>query len=239
LINILVCDDDENILNQVNKMLSTWCKKNNIKVNIDLKRSGDFILVDDFRYDIAFIDVEMPGISGLKLSEELKKSNPDILIIIVTSFQSYLDSAMKIRVFRYLSKPLEPNRFNLSLSDAIHEYRNISKTIVIEDNIGTYVVKTKDILYFENHRYGSIAVTKYAEYKTHKKLEEWYKIINQPECFVYSHKSYLVNLQNVISFNRTSVTFKKANNEPITTYVSQRKYSNLKRAFYDFAGGLI
>jgi len=239
LINILVCDDDKNILNQVSKMLTIWCKKHNIKTNLELKHSGDFVLNDNYRYDIAFIDIEMPGISGLRLSEELKKSNPDILIIIITSFQNYLDNAMKIRVFRYLTKPIEPNRFYLSLSDAIHEYRNISKIIVVEDNIGTYIVKTKDILYLENHRYGSIIVTKYGEHKTRKKLEEWYNIINQPECFVYSHKSYIVNLQNVISFDRTSVTFKNANNESVTTYVSQRKYSNLKRAFFDFAGGLV
>lgn len=53
----------------------------------------------------------MPGINGLKLSQKLKQNNPDILIMIITAFESYLDDAMEIHVYRYLSKPIDENRF--------------------------------------------------------------------------------------------------------------------------------
>ena len=132
MINILICDDDPIIVKQINKLLKNWSKQHNCNFLIESKNSGDFALNQNYSYDIAFIDIELPGISGLKLAEELKKYNPDIIIIVITSFQSYLDSAMKIRVFRYLSKPIEPNRFDKNLFEAIQEYQNISKNILVE-----------------------------------------------------------------------------------------------------------
>ncbi len=53
----------------------------------------------------------MQGVNGLELSEKLKQLNPNIIVIVLTSFQNHLDSAMKIHVFRYLSKPIEKKIF--------------------------------------------------------------------------------------------------------------------------------
>lgn len=238
MINILVCDDSEKVLKQLTKLIQVWEKNNNTIFSIDLRTSGDFILSEAPQYDIAFIDIEMPGISGLKLAETLKKYNSDVLVIVVTSFQNYLDDAMRIHVFRYLSKPIDINRFNKNFNDAIIEYRNLCKTIIIDTKDETHSVKTKDILYIENLKYGALIVTNKNEYITNKKPKEWLEIINQPKCFVYSHNSYIVNLQNVIDFSKKHVTLRRNANETVSTYMSQRKYSDFKKSFFAFAGGI-
>lgn len=240
MINILICDDSEKIVNTLNKLTLAWGKNNGTSFTVDLRTSGDFILNEPkHQYDIAFIDIEMPGISGLKLAEILKKHNPDIIIIVVTSFQSYLDDAMRIHVFRYLSKPIDANRFNKNFNDAIKEYRSLSKTIIIDTREEVHYIKTKDILYIENLKYGALIVTKSNEYITNKKPKEWLGIINQPNCFVFSHNSYIVNLQNVIDFSKNHVTIRKNEDETICTYMSQRKYTDFKKAFFAFAGGIL
>ena len=208
MINILICDDDEIIVNQVDKLISAWGEVHNINFWVDKRTSGDFILKTSNCYDIAFVDIEMPGISGLKLAEELQRNNPDVIIIVITSFHNYLDAAMRVHVFRYLSKPIDINRFNDNFRDAIQEHRNVSKSIVIDLKDEVYYVKTKDILYIENLKYGSNIVTKKDKYTTSKKPKEWINIINQPNCFIFSHNSIVVNLQNVIDFDRSSVTLR-------------------------------
>ena len=238
MIKILICDDDYKIIEIVKKLLLTFSQKNKIEFKIDIQNSGDFILSNNNLYDIAIVDIEMPGISGLKLSEKLKENNPDTIIIVLTSFQNYLDSAMKIRVFRYLSKPIDKHRFFTNFKDAIEEYRLISKTITINYNDEVHVIKTKNILYIENQKYGSIIHTNKDTYYVKTKPKDLYKNINQKNCFVFSHNSILVNLQNVIDFNKTTIVLRKNELETTTTYVSQRKYSNFKKAFFDFAGGL-
>lgn len=238
VIDILVCDDNLNVLQQIYKLIKLFEKNNNLSFNIQTKSSADFILQENYHCDIAFIDIEMPGISGLRLAEELKKKNPDVIVIVVTSFQSYLDDAMRIRVFRYLSKPIEPNRFFENFRDALIEYKEISKTIILEIRDEIYSIKTKDILYIENQKHGSILVTKDLTLHTNKKPRELYSMINQPNCFVYSHNSYIVNLQNVIDFNKNTITLRRNREKTVSAYMSQRKYSDFKKAFLAFAGGI-
>jgi two-component system LytT family response regulator len=239
MVKVLICDDDTNITKQLYKLLSSIQHRYNIKFDIEIKNNGDSILSKDSIYDIAILDIEMPGVSGLKISKTLKCINPDIIILILTSFSNYLDSSMDIGVFRYLSKPIDIDRFNRSFFESLKRYKQISKKIILDCYDEVYTIKTKDILYIENLKHGSLIVTKYDKYKTNKKPQEWYDQINQPNCFVYSHKSFIVNLQNVINFNKSTIWFSSINETiEIPSCISQRKYSDLKKAFFNFAGGL-
>lgn len=237
MIKILICDDDLNIGKQVDSLVKCFEKKYKLKFHVDIKNSGEFILKTPLRYDIAFIDIEMPSISGLNLGKLLKSINPDIIIIVITSFQNYLDDAMKIHVFRYLSKPIDKNRFYNNFKDALKEYRSIGKSIIVTFNNEVHRIRTKDILFIENQKHGSIIHSKYGDYQSNIKPKQWAKDIDQ-SSFVFSHNSIMVNLQNVVDFNNSTVVLRKNEHETVKTYISQRKYSNFKKSFFDFAGGI-
>ena len=238
MLNILVCDDDIDIVNQISALLKEFSNQTGLDFSVDLKSSAKDVLKNFVNYDIAFIDIEMPEVNGLTLAEKLNRINEDMIVIVITSYQKYLDDAMKIHVFRYLSKPIDPDRFNRNLKEAVLSYQKASKTIVINAKPEIYFLKTKDILYIENQKYGSIIYTKGNDFKTSKKPKELLADINQPDRFVFSHTSIIVNLQNVVDFSKNSVTLRKNETETITTYISQRKYSSFKKAFIEFAGGI-
>ena len=237
MLNILICDDDKNIIQQVTNLLDDVKQKHQINFKIDTNTDGEFSVDKNAIYDIAILDIEMNGISGLDVAENLKRNNPDVIIIILTSYSDYLDSAMKISVFRYLSKPIDEQRFHKNFLEALEHYRNISKQIVVKFNDTVSYVKTRDILYIENLKHGSSMVTKTNTIKTNKKPEEWYAIIDQKDRFIFSHKSFLVNLQNVINFDKTTMTFQKQDERLDIACVSRRYYNDLKKAFFDFVGG--
>lgn len=239
MINILVCDDDKKILSNVEALLKNYESTEKANFNIELKEQSDFILDTKKKYDIAILDIEMPEINGIELSKILSGINPNIIIIILTSYQKYLDDAMRVHVFRYLSKPIEEKRFLENLKDAVCEFNSTSKSITIKSAGEYYQIKTKDILYIENIKNGSLIITKDYDLITGRKPKELLKAISQPQCFVYSHNSVIVNLQNVINFSKTSVTLRKNENEIIETFISQRKYSQFKQAFFEYAGNII
>lgn len=60
--------------------------------------------------DIAFLDIEMPGMNGIQLAKELKKVNPLINIIFVTAYNNYALDAYKIHASGYLSKPVSASK---------------------------------------------------------------------------------------------------------------------------------
>ncbi len=140
-------------------------------------------------------------------------------------------------MFRYISKPINRGRFYNALYDAIKEYLSNSKTIVIDMKDEVFKVKTKDILYIEISRRGTVIVTRDGELNTTRKLPEWLSIIDQPDCFIHSHNSIVVNLQNVINFNIKEVKLRKSETEIVTTYMSQRKFPEFKKSFMHYMGG--
>lgn len=105
--NIFICDDDENIINQLSTYIQEYFKKNKLKCPALIPCcSGETLLSSQQHPDIVFLDIEMPGMSGITTAAKLKELNPRVIIFIVTSFMEYLDSAMEIHVFRYLNKPI-------------------------------------------------------------------------------------------------------------------------------------
>lgn len=237
MINVLICDDDIAVVEKVQSLLCEIKEQNNIEFNIDTKNDGDFSFEKSSVYDIAIIDVEMPNVNGLTVAENLKRNNPDVIVIVLTSFSDYLDSAMRISVFRYLSKPIDEDRFKRNFLEAVEHFKLTSKQIVIEHKSAVYSIKTKDILYIENLKHGSKIVTKTTEYKTSKKPQELAEIINQNDRFVFSHKSFIVNLQNVVDFDKSTITFTQKNSPLKVACISQRKYNEFKKSFYSFIGG--
>lgn len=67
--------------------------------------------------NVAFIDVEMPGMSGVELAQILKLHNPDINIIFATGFEEYRREAYDMHASGYLTKPITPEKVKKELND--------------------------------------------------------------------------------------------------------------------------
>ena len=56
--------------------------------------------------DLAFLDIEMPGLNGIQLAKKLKVDNPSINIIFVTAYDQYALDAIKLHASGYITKPV-------------------------------------------------------------------------------------------------------------------------------------
>lgn len=72
--------------------------------------------------DIAFLDIEMVGMSGVELAEELKKYNSEINIVFCTGYGNYRDAAFELHASGYLMKPITPEKVK-------HELENLRRPI--------------------------------------------------------------------------------------------------------------
>ena len=141
---ILFCDDDPEILTRLQEYVAEYFDR----IEIELPEcaaydSGESLLQCENRADIAFLDVEMLGISGIRAGAELTKRNPEIKILVVTSYPDYLDEAMRFQVFRYLSKPIDKNRLFRNLKDALYQYNMATQQYAIPLENGVDLVLAK------------------------------------------------------------------------------------------------
>ena len=67
--------------------------------------------------DVAFLDIEMPGITGTELAKKLKEINPEVNIIFCTGYSEYALDAMNMHASGYLTKPITKEMIELELKD--------------------------------------------------------------------------------------------------------------------------
>ncbi|MCW9050208.1 MAG: sigma-54 dependent transcriptional regulator, partial [Deltaproteobacteria bacterium] len=109
---ILVADDEESI----RWVLSKALKKQGFSVDLAEDGSQAKHMAIKNHYDLAVLDIKMPGIHGLDLLKEFRSNHPDTLVIIMTAeaTMEHAVSAMKHGAYDYLTKP-----FDLTALDAI------------------------------------------------------------------------------------------------------------------------
>ncbi|MFI3177517.1 MAG: helix-turn-helix domain-containing protein [Eubacteriales bacterium] len=69
-------------------------------------------VAESFRPDIAFMDIQMPGINGIEAMKEIRTNNTSIIFIIMTAYDQfdYAKEALNLGVLEYLNKPVKQNR---------------------------------------------------------------------------------------------------------------------------------
>ena len=232
---VLICDDDKCIVDEIKNNLNTFSDKHRIVFDIDLFYNGVELVGSNISYDMAFIDIEMPQVNGLTLAAHLKAFNPNIIIFIITSHESYLDDAMDLDVFRYLSKPIDNDRFFRALNTAINYYHSNTQIITLEYYDECYSVFTCDIVYVTIENRKAVIITRQKKYYTNQKLSYWKEKLKEYDYFAQPHYSYLVNLRYVSGFNKTQLNI-EADSQKITLPISQRNYSKFKKSYFAYIG---
>ena len=226
---ILICDDDDAIVTKLKKYVIEYFKHKKLKVpEISSYNNGEDLLNDSGEKNIIFLDVEMPGLNGIYIGRELKQHDRNTIIFIVTSFAEYLDDDMRFHVFRYLSKPLDRQRLFQNMNDALQLYNSTNTKIPLETKDGVYTVSASDIIFIEGRKRTIHVYTTHREYIVIPKMSHWIATLDSP-CFFQSHRSFIVNMQYVTNFDHSLIHLY---NDQYTAYLTRRKYSDFKEAYF-------
>ena len=238
-LRILLCDDDEMILRQLRTYIQEFFHKNGlVQPEYVAYRNGEQLLEKEKeKSDIAFLDVEMPGKSGIHVGDQLMKRNPRIKVFIVTSFPDYLDEAMHFHVFRYLSKPINKNRLFANLKDALYQISIETVEVPVETKDGVQVCSADDIICIEATQRKTIVYTINGSLYCVKGIEFWTKKLEDLSCFYCPYRSFIINMKYVHSFDKTLIKLKHKDFE-INPYLSRRKYTDFKNHFLLYWGSM-
>lgn len=227
---ILFCDDDPLILAQLQKYVTEFFNSlGGPPPEFATYHSGDSLIQNETRADIAFLDVEMPGVSGIHAGAKLKQHNPQIKIFIVTSYPDYLDEAMRFHVFRYLSKPIDKNRLFRNLKDAIYQYNMETKEFPIATSEGLEVKRAEEIICIEATQRKVLIHTTEGVLTSSNTMDYWKRALTLP-CFFSTHRSYIVNMRFVRSISKDKVILKYGEAQ-MDAYLTRRKYTLFKNTY--------
>lgn len=227
---ILFCDDNALILSQLQQYVTEFFQSmGSTPPEFASYISGDILLQNEIHADIAFLDVEMPGVSGIYVGAKLKETNPKIKIFIVTSYPDYLDEAMRFQVFRYISKPIDKNRLFRNLKDAMYQYNMETREYPIITNHGIVVCKSEEIVCVEASQRKVLVYTVNQVMQSTKNMDYWRHALSIP-CFYSPHRSYIINMRFTAKITKDTITLKYANSQK-DVFLARRRYSNFKDTY--------
>tara|TARA_B100000902_G_scaffold399561_1_gene471030 strand:- start:20218 stop:21768 length:1551 start_codon:yes stop_codon:yes gene_type:complete len=125
MISILWIDDEIELL----KPHIIFLQDRGYKV-LPINNGNDSLeLIEKYHFDLVFLDENMPGLSGLETLNLIKKSRPNLSVIMITKSEeeSIMEEAIGSKISDYLIKPVNPNQILLSIK------KNIDKVRLIEE----------------------------------------------------------------------------------------------------------
>ena len=226
---IIICDDDITFADKLQKEIGSFFAQRSLALpEFVTYHTGEQLLEDTGSKDLIFLDMELPGIDGILVGRELKAQNPSSIIFVITSFSEYLDDAMRFHVFRYLTKPLEVRRLHRNLLDALDVYSRTSQTVLVETaDDGFFKVAVADIIFLEAHAHIVTIYTTDRAFSSPRPMQYWRGLL-PVNCFFQTHRSYLVNMRFVTSFDHCDIFLCQGQYK---AYLTKRKYTEFKKQY--------
>jgi two-component system LytT family response regulator len=174
-------------------------------------------LLTDVTIDLVFLDIQMPGISGIEFARTIPSKT---LIIFTTAFAEYALDSYEVEAIDYLVKPIKPERFQKAIQKAF-TYQNLLRSENPKNNIEkitddyffvkadrkVFKVLFRDILFIEGLKDYVVLHTIDQKIITAMNIKTIHEQLPQ-DVFVRISKSYIINIHQISSFDNNSVSIR-------------------------------
>ena len=195
MINIAICDDNQNVLSKLTEMANTILEKNALsgKIVLSTTKENEILdFVDSNKINVLLLDINLKNdVSGLDIANEIRKKNKNIYIIFLTAHLEYAMVAYRYKTFDFLAKPITASRLEDTLMRLFEDIQSTPKKYIKIDNKDTIVDEnmieciSRDGMKLIFHSSSEDIET----YSSFKKIDN-----HLSHNFVRCHKSYIANI---------------------------------------------
>ena len=177
----------------------------------DHYESGDAFLAafPSKNHQVVFLDICMEGTNGIETARILRRTDPDLLLVFVTSSPEYVWDAFPVHPFDYLLKPVTYERLTQLLDELSSMRPAATDELVIKTSFGYHALRLSDIEYAEARN--KHVVFHLRDGRDIEALESFRSVedrLAQNATFFKCHRSYQVNLRNIDHFDRTDIVMR-------------------------------
>lgn len=214
MLNFVICDDNLNLLDRLEKMVETIFTKNNYDASVVFKSdNADDILnyIEHNVADVLMLDINLKSSkTGLELAEEIRKKKKNAYIIFTTGHLEYAMVAYKYKTFDYLAKPITYDRLEDTIIRLFEDANELSKKYIKLDNKNT-IIDESEIQYIKRDGMKLVFHTSSRDYNTYSSFNKFQEKL--PDTYVRCHKSYIANLNQIKHVEPVAgtITFKDGN----------------------------
>lgn len=200
MLKIAIVDDEKNICERIEHNIDSMSIMDSVDYRLSIFENAERMItslkIDLF--DIILLDIEMPGIDGIKTAEMLREKDISSIIIFITSKVTYMKDAFGLNVFGFIDK----SELDASLEPVLQKCLDyIDKNIALsfKTNEGLIKIFKKDIVFAEYVERKIVIHSKKEKYTVNlPSLPQFLKIANN-SCFIYVNRTCVINIAYLIN----------------------------------------
>lgn len=243
-IKVILVEDESGVRMLLRKIIE---QKEGFEIVGECDNTADAIaLFMKTRAEVVFLDIEINGSSGIECAKQIADLDPKAKIIFATAHSEYMSNAFEVYAFDYLVKPFPMERVYQTLDriksftepegneslDKIIKYEKGLEKLLVKGRESMSFVDISDIILVQRENSNTVIYTIGDSFTTSASLSDIEAKLD-PEQFMRSHKSYLINvskIKKIEPYGRWTyiVTFKDMNKDALMT---AEKFEEIKKRY--------
>lgn len=200
MLNFAIVDDEPQAVRTLETFIRRYCLERGLGFNVyNFNNSIRFLEGYKPEYDIVFLDIDMPGMTGMELARNLRKTDSEVALVFVTNMAQYAIRGYEVDADDFIVKPVRYGNLEIKLGRILrkHSKKDEVRLSVYENGVIKYV-PLADVRYVEVVKHSIIYHmsdgSKHEKRGSLKKEEELFTKNGFAQC----NKSCIVNLKFVL-----------------------------------------
>jgi DNA-binding LytR/AlgR family response regulator len=236
MIKIAFCDDEMEVLHQMNELLDRYQVERNEDITYAAFQSPFELLTEiekGIRPDILFLDVVMPGQNGMDVAKEIRQYDTNVKIIFLTSSPEFAVESYTVGAYFYQLKPIWEESFFRLMDSVLSECEKKKKnSLILRSKDGITRIDLQQLEYCEVlGRKLLFHLENGAVLESAGSLDDLAGQLMQYSNFFRPHRSFLVNMEYIQNISSRSI--KMVNDAVIP--IPHGKCSEIKNTYMEYA----
>lgn len=236
MIRVAIVEDEKPIADLLNSYMKNYGDANQVTfISSYFSNAEDLLCSETHLYDLILLDIQLPGINGMDAAVKIRKMNPEVTLIFVTSLAQYALKGYEVNALDFLVKPVTYAQFSMRLNKAVRVInRKDTMKLTLPSETGKKVVSTKSVLYLEVYGHNLVYHTEEGNYRIRGSISAAVKTLENYH-FVQISNSFAINLQYISMINGNEITL--SNGEQL--FISRTYKKSVMATFAKYLGGNI
>lgn len=231
MLHIAICEDDKIFINRLKDIVESYFTTNDYEVDIHLFFDGEDLVeeieIEENKYDVIFLDIDMPILDGINAARMLREMDKDFILVFLTSLDEEVYRVFELDTYRFIRKTRFNKEIGLVLESINKRLLESSTGYDFKTTNGLVKLMISDILYFRivNRKVNIITLTD-SYVATNTSFNEVIEKFTD-KGFVSLYRGMIVNIRYIKRIDKDNIELDNGEILPVSRY----KMPEVKKAF--------